>query len=345
MPDMSRGWIHSPAYDLALFTVSPLAGLLLVLLVLHSPAGALALLAGTYLVAIPHYLSTFSFWMGDENRAEYLGRRVAFVGVPVALVAGAGLMRLFGGPWLAALLTLIFLWNTYHVSMQSSGILSIYRHAGGGPPDERAVAQTALLALNFAVSLYYVERFEAMRGLFASFWPGFPAGLRPLTLALAAVALARFAASLVDRARKGSAPGVAEGLFLVSSLVLFHPYLWVRDYELATAGMLMGHFLQYLALVWLLHRRKYAGAAGGSRAQHLLAQATRRVPLLLGALAAAGLVVYLFGRTMRAADAFGVYVWLWNGLALVHFYMDGLIWSFKRPFVRQSLGPYLLPAR
>jgi hypothetical protein len=345
MPGMSRGWIHSPAYDLALFTVSPLAGLLLVLLVLHSPAGALALLAGTYLVAIPHYLSTFSFWMGDDNRAEYLGRRVAFLVVPVLIVAGAGLMRLFGGPWLAALLTLIFLWNTYHVSMQSSGILSIYRHAAGGPSEERPIAQSALIALNFAVSLYFVERFEPMRGLFASFWPGFPAGLRPLTIAIAAVALARLAWSLSARARGGTGPGAAEGLFLASSLVLFHPYLWVRDYELATAGMLMGHFLQYLALVWLLHRRKYAGAGGGSVAQLLLANATRRVPLLIVALAASGLVVYLFGRTMRAAEAFGVYIWLWNGLALVHFYMDGLIWSFKRPFVRQSLGPYLLPAR
>jgi len=25
---------------------------------------------------------------------------------------------------------------------------------------------------------------------------------------------------------------------------------------------------------------------------------------------------------------------------LIHFYLDGWIWAFKRPFVRASLGPY-----
>jgi hypothetical protein len=38
------------------------------------------------------------------------------------------------------------------------------------------------------------------------------------------------------------------------------------------------------------------------------------------------------------------YVILWNALTLVHFYLDGLIWAFKQPFVRQSIGAYLTPA-
>jgi hypothetical protein len=25
----------------------------------------------------------------------------------------------------------------------------------------------------------------------------------------------------------------------------------------------------------------------------------------------------------------------------VHFYLDGLIWAFRKPFVRQALGPYV----
>src|SRR2546421_3430239 len=34
-------------------------------------------------------------------------------------------------------------------------------------------------------------------------------------------------------------------------------------------SMLMGHFVQYLALVWLLNRRKYASSRGSAREQAL----------------------------------------------------------------------------
>ena len=61
--------IQSPRFDLSLFTLSPLAGLLVVLPALASPKGIYVWIAATYLVAIPHYVSSFSFYMGDENLA------------------------------------------------------------------------------------------------------------------------------------------------------------------------------------------------------------------------------------------------------------------------------------
>src|ERR1700741_793545 len=72
------GWIESPRFDLGLFTLSPLAGLLVILPALVSSKGMQVFIAATYLIAIPHYVSSFSFYLGDENLAYYRTRRLAF---------------------------------------------------------------------------------------------------------------------------------------------------------------------------------------------------------------------------------------------------------------------------
>ena len=65
-----RGWIESPAFDLPLLVLSPLLGLAIAIVGLHSAAlMPLLLFGGSYFVGVPHYLATFAFFMGDENRA------------------------------------------------------------------------------------------------------------------------------------------------------------------------------------------------------------------------------------------------------------------------------------
>ncbi|MGB7848166.1 MAG: hypothetical protein WBL63_21325, partial [Candidatus Acidiferrum sp.] len=145
--------------------------------------------------------------------------------------------------------------------------------------------------------------------------------------------------SLRQRAKPMRTP---ELTFVLSSLLLFHPYLWVRDLNLATAGMLMGHYLQYLGIVWLLNRRKYSTPEGSGR-QRMLSSISTRTPLLLLALVSVGLVFFVADRGSSWLGIRMSYVILWNSLALVHFYLDGLIWAFKDPFVRQSIGPFLTP--
>jgi hypothetical protein len=125
-------------------------------------------------------------------------------------------------------------------------------------------------------------------------------------------------------------------------LLLFHPFIWVRELNIATYGMLIGHFLQYLGMVWLLNRRKYS-MADGSQRQKLLSSVSRSTPTLLLSLASVGLLFYLVLRSTAWLGIPITYSILWNSLALVHFYVDGLVWGFKDPFVRKSLGPYLTP--
>ena len=55
-------------------------------------------------------------------------------------------------------------------------------------------------------------------------------------------------------------------------------------------------------------------------------------------------VGYFFFWLRGAMGAAG-YEWHFESLylliALLHFYLDGLIWSFRRPHVRQTMGSYL----
>jgi hypothetical protein len=331
-----RGWIQSPLFDLGLFTLSPLAGLFVILPVLVSPKGLHVFIAATYLIAIPHYVSSFSFYLGDENLAYYRTRRLAFFAGPVLILIIVMALRLSKID--AAVQSTLYVWNVFHVSMQSAGILSLYRRLNGGLLSESRFARASILGVNGSLAFFHIDRFPPIyQNLLRIHLPVWT--IHATFFSVAIVGLVFYLDSLRRRANRIRTP---ELTFLVSSLLLFQPYLWVRDLNLATFGMLIGHFLQYLGIVWLLNRRKYP-VVEGSGHQRLLSSISTKTPLLLLTLVFVGLVFYL---AQKSSDWLGVpisYVILWNSLALVHFYLDGLIWAFKDPFVRKSIGPYLTP--
>lgn len=333
--DELRGWIHTRGYDLAWFTLSPLAGLFALWANARLPGGAYVVLAATYFVGIPHYLSSFTFYLGDQNLSHARAHRAAFVLGPIAILAATVALRLTGHD--APVQATMFVWNIYHVSLQSAGILSLYRRLNGGPADERPVAHLAILAVNATCAFWFPDRFPPLYDLLARIHPLAPWALRGVALPVAVGSLAVLGYRLLSRPRPVSLP---ETSFLASSLLLFHPYLWVKDSNLATFGMLMGHFIQYLAIVWLFNRRKYAHSAGSTR-QRLLGQVSANPRLLTFAMLSAGLTFYLFNRLAEGLGAPMTYIIAWNALTLVHFYLDGLIWAFRRPYVRETVGPYL----
>ena len=333
----ARGWIQSPGYDLALFVLSPVAGTLAVLWALNLRGGTAVIAVVTFLLAIPHYMSSFSFFLGDDNRRYYGRHAVLFYGGPVAIAATVLLLR--GSGVHTPVLVTMFVWNIYHVSQQSHGILSIYRRLNDGPPAERSVARVAILSVNATMAFWHVDRFEPLYRVLAAVHPMVPRLLPTLTLPIAAAALGVLAYRLVRRSR---AVSLAEGAFLATSLLLFHPYLWVKDSGLATMAMLVGHFIQYLAIVWLLNHRKYS-AAGGSMAQRMLAHMSANPVSVAVTVIGIGLAIFVGERATAWLGAPMVYIIAWNALSLIHFYLDGLIWAFRNPFVRQSIGPYLMP--
>lgn len=329
-------WIQSPAYDLCFFVLAPLLTLPLVFGILN---GAPRLTLVGFVLAFAHYLSTFSFFFWDENHAYHRARWLAFFGGPVVIGLAFFLLVSLRTPLLQfALLA----WNTYHVSRQSCGLLSVYRHrAGVTDPKQKELANAAIVLTNGWFVLWNIETHNEVFPLLTGLGSALPAMLFGGFAVLALLAVVRLVKGLRVRAAAGQAAALPELALLGMSLAFFHPYLWLPSSEGATFVMLLPHYVQYLALVWLLHRRKFPEPAG-SRGQVALQRLSARLPLLLGALALGGLA-FLAGKVVLSRIG---HVELFEAayllLAFVHFYLDGLFWAFKDPHVRRSVGPPLL---
>lgn len=333
-----RGWIESAPYDLALLTLSPAAGLLFALVNQTTQYGRLAGLLVLYFVGIPHYLSTFTFYFGDENREHYRLRWTAFFLGPLIIFSSVLLVQVMDVKGVVA--AVIFTWNIYHVSLQSAGILTLYRRLNGGDQREKRWANLTILSVNAAMSFWFVNYFAPVYDLLVFVHPSAPMVLRYACIATAVVAGCGYAVHLLRRPGPVRMP---ERVFLVSSVLLFHPYLWMTDYHAATVTMLTGHFIQYLGIVWLLNRRKYGPQVGGSTVQRWLTKVSSRPQSMLGTLLLAGALFLFMDRgSSRFVGLHAGYDIVWGSLVLIHFYLDGLVWAFRDSFVRKTVGPYLL---
>jgi hypothetical protein len=333
-----RGWIESPGYDLGLLSLTPLLGVVVCGAYAAFGIPALAISSvSLFLLGMPHYFSTYAFLFDDTNARSCHARKAAFYLGPFAIMAfltGSLLLHFY---WLVAVV--VDVWNVFHVSRQSAGILSIYRHLGGG--DNRREKLPANLAIvGTSAGLYAV--FVADQPSFHHYLAPFPLierFLGPALLVLGFGALVSLVWAM-GRRRIG-APG-PEVLFLGSSLLLFLPYVLIDSRSTASSAMLAGHYVQYLGILWLLNHRKYGHETGGSLRQQLLARAsrsTKSILLLLVGIVAASIAV---DRVVHFANAVAFHTWVLNLVVLLHFYFDGLFWSFKRREVRDSIAPYLI---
>jgi hypothetical protein len=327
-----RGWIASPAFDLTFFILSPLAGLALLL----SPGdgNTLLALAAATLIGGPHYLATYSFYFWDDTAAYHRQRWIAYFVVPILIVVAVGVVAWFQIP--VVIIVVIYFWNAYHVARQSCGIQSIYRHqAGAFNPRLKTITNAAIISTNLAMATAHLDWYPALHDFLSKPSPYVPDLLSYGALIFAVVSLARLGISMLQRQRQGPAFSAAELAFLATSLLLFHPYLWVRDSNLATLGMLLGHFIQYLGIVWLLNIRKLADGTG-SLGQRALSRLWRDPWVLIPALIAGGALFMVLQINLMAVTI---------ALVLLHFYLDGLFWAFKQPQVRQAIAPYLMGGR
>lgn len=336
----NRGWIQSPRYDLALLALSPLLGIAVCGIAWAVPAVVLSG-ASLFLLGMPHYLSTYTFYMDDSNLSYYRTRKVAFFLGPVLVVGFLTLALALHFYFLVAVV--VDTWNVFHVSRQSNGILSVYRHLGGGNNElERMPANLALLSVSGGLYAVHIAKQPSFAFYFHYLHFDVASYLGPVLLGVGGGALVVL---LVRMRRRQTPVSRSELVFLGASLALFAPYVILDARSTATSAMLSGHYVQYMGLLWLLHHRKYK-TVEGSAVQRALAEIARRpyriVIFLLALVAAASLV----DRTVHHFNAVGFHSWILNVVVLLHFYLDGVFWAFKRPFVRQSIAPYLvLPDR
>jgi len=326
-----RHWIASPRFDLVFFILAPLITAPIVAGVRFS----ISYLAALGLVlAIPHYLSTGSFLMWEENAAYQRSRLALYAGVPVLIAIIYSLLVGFRVP--AVMPAVLFIWTVFHVARQNCGILGIYRHRSGvTDPRQKRLANTAIVSVSAWLSLWFIDTHESLIPLHVNprwtKWAWIAAG------SVAIFAIVHLAIGLVARLRRGESMTFPEAAFLGMSLVMFAPYALIHDVNTATYVMLLPHYLQYLGIVWLMNRRR----AMATERRDPLRKLSASVPLLVLVLAAIGIAGTAVFMRQRALNDLALYQSIFTLIAFEHYYFDGLVWAFKQPHVRQTLGPWL----
>ena len=330
-----KNWIESPFFDNIFFTLSPLATFPLIALTLFADQRFAIFF---FFLAFPHYMSTLSFFFWDEYKPRHRARWLAFFGGPVLIAVTFGVLVFLQLPKIISVT--LFLWNTFHVSRQSCGILSIYRHrAGVSDAKHRDITNFAIISTCLWLSFWNIQTHDAFDPLYR-LSADYPSYVRLGLGAIAAVGLTRLAMSLWARVRDGNAPRLPETMFLITSIVLFTPFLFVQSSIQATSFMLLPHYLQYLGIVWLINRRRFR-APEGSSGQRALQKVSANSVLLLSVLIGIGVATIASKIFLEKFSHPLMFESLYLLLALEHFYLDGLIWAFRDPTVRKSLGPYL----
>jgi hypothetical protein len=337
----TANWIVSPAFDLFLLILVPL---LTVPIVAGYYLGYRTLaVAAVITLSFAHYCSSFVFYFWDENKAYHRQRWLAFFAGPLILAAiYSSLLLVPAGALVLA--SALFFWNTFHVARQNCGILSIYRHrAGVTDIEQKRVANRAIIAASLFLSLWNIDTHREVAALF---------GLAPLDWArllrigagvVAAIAIVDLARVVWKRSVHSESPRAPEALFLLASVGFFFPFLIFRTSEMATLAMLLPHYVQYMAIVWLVHRRKFGGGTSGAGAA--LRKLSGSLVWLLPALLITGVSFYLVLELMTRVGRQSLALTLFVLIAFEHFYLDGLIWSFKQAHVRRTIAPALLSPR
>jgi len=338
----NAAWINSPGFDFLLLIAAPLVTIpIFAGIYFRIPFLAIGC---AFALAFAHYMSTMTFYFWKENQEYYRSRWLAFFAGPLILAVIYGIIVGLEVPYVVQVV--LIGWNTWHVARQNCGILSIYRgRAGASNPVQKNAANNAILAVSCFLATWNIESHREVMGVFGWFSTELGWIVFTLKAALGAVALFYVVRLIIALVRRTEPLGLAEGLFLIAGLGFFYPYLYIKDSTIATLAMLLPHYVQYLALVWLLHRRKFGTASEG--APVFLRQISSRLIFLIPVLMAVGFPIYWIWGAMISAGQEWWFGAVYVLIAFEHYYLDGLIWSFRRKHVRETMLPFLLrgPAR
>jgi hypothetical protein len=365
-------WISSARFDTALFFGACGIGLLLPLL------AALQLVSPVILVWIyvaffdgPHMMAGYTrTYLDKHSRAnkKLLLWGTAGIGFGVPLFALAASTAWSNEGPFALFLLAMTLYSFWHIVRQGWGIFAIYRAREGERANvkrERALFYGAL----YAPYIYFTFTHPAVRDAvraphMAHGWERAVAG----ALIVAFVAASTWLAVVLVRAR------VRAGLAFAAVTIGYHAVLYFvfanrepffsgaqgpdQTFMIITGAVSIAHSTQYIALVGLHNKRRYAGAeAAHGEVAHLAKSAPR---YLAACLAFSALYVVLTcatgiypgcghvigGGAAGAAPGIGPFqltsakiaLGIYWGIALQHYLLDAKIWRIKTdPELRKAL--------
>jgi Flp pilus assembly protein TadD len=322
-------WIISPAADLVFLIATPLLIVPVTLFVVrqHFTIEQISLVVVAF-ASIGHQLPGFLRAYGDAALfARYRWRML--LGPPIALAAA----WLVAQTQLHGLVLLLLLWSTWHVLMQTYGMLRIYDLKRGWATQRRARidfwACMALFAWGFVSSeprLFMVAETAWRIGLPMLTAQGAEI-LRWFVAGGAVVMLACYVLSLTWDYRVGQLVWIKPLLLLSTGWLYWLCGTSAIPVLLGIAMFEVFHAIQYDALVWAYDRK--LGTKLGQRMGPLRRFFERRgsfVIIYMAAIAAFGALRFLPGVIVEPQTQTLLLAAI-TASTLMHFYFDGFIWK------------------
>jgi hypothetical protein len=336
MESRKSPWLYSPGVDLSLLVMVTLSAL--IPWVLATRYGwtwrSIVILVGVFNGA--HQISTWTrvYFRSDERTR----RPVHYWVVPAVLIAFVATCEKWDDVWGPMILrTVLFYWASWHFVAQCWGILKMYHRRHGAMGTPLANLEKALV---FLPAFFFV-----LRRLKTGPWtllgsyilhPPIPAwlvnGLGAVIVVLAGVYLYRLFTT--DERVHFVRP-----LFLASSAFgFFVPYMLLNEGSTAFAAAAFWHAIQYVAIVWLFNRKYFTSSEPIARKDWMdrtlvyLCQ-PGRTWLYFASMIVPGTIAYVLVKGVMPLYHFSLeqaVTTVWSAGTLAHYYLDGVIWKFKR---------------
>lgn len=306
---------------LALATAVP--WLLLPVLDRSAAQGGLSDQAKTLLVFLgsgAHVAASYAFYLDGSVRPLMRSNPWRYVLVPLAVVAGSGLVFATGGVRLTATALLAyFAWQTHHYTRQNVGVFAFATRARRTLPPSN-LERAAITTAGFAGVIGMVT--------FLAPWQDTP--VAPFAVHLHTVALLVYLGAVgllvacLPRAWEARDP-VRLG-FLVGGVAFYLPTFVYGTAVSAVSSYAIAHGCQYLV---------FMGWVGGG---------VRRTtgPRLLAIVAAltvfGGLLLREMEQGTRNGRPGGVVFGVYLGIVMTHFVLDAGVWRLSEPFQRRYMA-------
>jgi hypothetical protein len=326
-------WLYSPAVDLSVLVLVTLTALVPWTLSAHFGWSWLyiVLLAGVFNGA--HQISTWTrvYFRSDERTR----RPFHYLLMPALLIGFVIFCHQLDELWGPIVLrTTLFYWASWHFVSQCWGIMRLYQRKHGMHELPIARLEKALI---FLPALFFViRRLKTGPWMLFGSWIWHPDIPSWLVNAIGAVTVGLAVLYLLMIARR-PVQWVRPLMIASSAFGFFVPYMLMKDGSSAFAGAALWHAIQYIGIVWISNRRHFTGPGvvrkdWMDRTLAWLCQ-PRRTLFYFASMIVPGFCAYVLVKViipiahLSAENAVSI---VWSGGTLAHYYLDGVIWKFKR---------------
>ncbi|CAE19701.1 hypothetical protein PMM1242 [Prochlorococcus marinus subsp. pastoris str. CCMP1986] len=130
---------------------------------------------------------------------------------------------------------------------------------------------------------------------------------------------------------------------LITGIIIYLPILFFKDLSTATAVGVGMHWIQYISIIGLIYFRKTS--VNYKNIKDLLNSFEFKSRLLFILIYALVMTIFAFiGVTSanNSNNSFNLFYLIPIIFQLYHFYIDGFIWKFSDPHIRNTIGAFLM---